>query len=225
MPDIPIYKYTPLPALEVKITIPFDDYEAYIKKEPEVHGVKWVYKSYRCASGLMSKDIIYKSDSWPKYYQHHRAGTPRKRTRDNMENPPVQKELKKIDCKAKFQISFDPADPSDKTIIAISRRSLVILVDEFRTSVTCSRCHGTLEKKYTRQKEGEEHCKYLIYCLKVFPTCLDGKKIWHRDVNAAINIKDIMMDYINSQYDIKSRHPSLCRGTPPAVILPTATSS
>ncbi|KAI8064975.1 hypothetical protein BDF21DRAFT_427530, partial [Thamnidium elegans] len=33
-----------------------------------------------------------------------------------MENPPVQKELKKIDCKAKFQISFDPADPSDVNI-------------------------------------------------------------------------------------------------------------
>ncbi|KAI8064976.1 hypothetical protein BDF21DRAFT_402388 [Thamnidium elegans] len=98
----------------------------------------------------------------------------------------------------------------------------VILVDEFRTSVTCSRCHGTLEKKYTRCTNIIER---IVYCLKVFPTCLDGKKIWHRDVNAAINIKDIMMDYINSQYDIKSRHPSLCRGTPPAVILPTATSS
>ncbi|KAI8090798.1 hypothetical protein BDF21DRAFT_412190 [Thamnidium elegans] len=64
-----------------------------------------------------------------------------------------------------------------KTVIAISRRSLVILVDEFRTSVTCSRCHGTLEKKYRRKKEGEEHYKSLIYCLKVCPTCLDGKKI------------------------------------------------
>ncbi|KAG2236384.1 hypothetical protein INT48_008366 [Thamnidium elegans] len=109
--------------------------------------------------------------------------------------------------------------PVKKAIIAISRRSLVILVDEFRTSVTCSRCHSTLKKKYRRQKEGGE-----IYCLKVCPTCLDGKKIWPRGVNAAINIKGIMMDYINSQYDIKSRHPSLCRGTPPAVILPTATS-
>ncbi|KAI8075762.1 hypothetical protein BDF21DRAFT_423619 [Thamnidium elegans] len=112
-----------------------------------------------------------------------------------------------------------------KTITAISRRSLVILVDKFRTSVTCSRCHSTSEKKYRRQKEGEEHYKYLIYRLKVFPTCLDGKKIWHRDVNAAINNEGIMMDYINSQYDIKSRHPSLYRGTPPAVIITTATSS
>ncbi|KAI8054782.1 hypothetical protein BDF21DRAFT_431043 [Thamnidium elegans] len=46
-----------------------------------------------------------------------------------------------------------------KAIIAISRRSLVILVDEFRTSVTCSRCHSTLKKKYRRQKEGEESYK------------------------------------------------------------------
>ncbi|KAI8054746.1 hypothetical protein BDF21DRAFT_403837 [Thamnidium elegans] len=63
------------------------------------------------------------------------------------------------------------------------------------------------------QKEGEERYKSLI-C----PTCLDGKKIWPRGVNTAINIKGIMMDYINSQYDINSRHPSLCRGTPPAHI-------
>ncbi|KAI8054747.1 hypothetical protein BDF21DRAFT_468054 [Thamnidium elegans] len=77
MSDIPIYKYIPLPVLKVKITISFDDYEAYIKKEPEVHGVKW-------------------SESWSKYYQCHCAGTPRKRTRDEIENPtkkrPVQKE-------------------------------------------------------------------------------------------------------------------------------------
>ncbi|KAI8090681.1 hypothetical protein BDF21DRAFT_460106 [Thamnidium elegans] len=89
MSDIPIYKYTPLPALEVKITIPFDDYEAYIKKELEVHGVK--------------------SESWSKYYQCHRARTPRKRTRDEMENP-----IKKRP--AKFQVSFDPADPSNVSI-------------------------------------------------------------------------------------------------------------
>ncbi|KAG2233483.1 hypothetical protein INT48_003189, partial [Thamnidium elegans] len=40
--------------------------------------------------------------------------------------------------------------PVKKTITAISRRSLVILVDKFRTSVTCSRCHSTSEKKYRR---------------------------------------------------------------------------
>ncbi|KAI8082041.1 hypothetical protein BDF21DRAFT_416996, partial [Thamnidium elegans] len=71
--------------------------------------------------------------------------------------------------------------PVKKTIIAISSKSLVILLDEFRTSVICSRRHGTLEKKYRRKKEGEKHYKSLIYCLKVCPTCLDGKKIRHRD--------------------------------------------
>ncbi|KAI8088363.1 hypothetical protein BDF21DRAFT_334408, partial [Thamnidium elegans] len=51
-----------------------------------------------------------------KYYQCHRAGSARKRTRIGMENTtkkrPIQKESKKIDCK----LSFNPAEPSNVTI-------------------------------------------------------------------------------------------------------------
>ncbi|KAI8054865.1 hypothetical protein BDF21DRAFT_497987 [Thamnidium elegans] len=108
MSAIPVYQYTPLPALEVKITIPFDDYEAYIKKEPEVRGVTWVYKSYSCASGLPI-EYIDKSESWSKYYQCHRARAPRKRTRDEMGNSTKKRP-------AKFQVSFGPADPSNVSI-------------------------------------------------------------------------------------------------------------
>ncbi|CEJ03422.1 hypothetical protein RMCBS344292_17407 [Rhizopus microsporus] len=35
---------------------------------------------------------------------------------------------------------------------ALAQRALVIPVDEFRTSVTCSKCHRRLENKYERQK-------------------------------------------------------------------------
>lgn len=53
------FKSTHLPALEVKIKIPFDNYEDYIKKEREVHGVKWIYKSSRCISRITRKGFVY----------------------------------------------------------------------------------------------------------------------------------------------------------------------
>ncbi|KAG2231615.1 hypothetical protein INT48_006371 [Thamnidium elegans] len=40
--------------------------------------------------------------------------------------------------------------PVPKTMVAIAKKSLAALVDEFRTSVTCSKCHGTLDKKYRK---------------------------------------------------------------------------
>ncbi|KAL4214066.1 hypothetical protein AB4K20DRAFT_1973700 [Rhizopus microsporus] len=42
--------------------------------------------------------------------------------------------------------------PVKKVQRALAQKALVIPVDEFRTSVTCSKCHRRLEKKYERQK-------------------------------------------------------------------------
>ncbi|KAI8063955.1 hypothetical protein BDF21DRAFT_466637 [Thamnidium elegans] len=42
--------------------------------------------------------------------------------------------------------------PVKKTMVAIAKKSLAALVDEFRTSVTCSKCHGTLDKKYRKKR-------------------------------------------------------------------------
>ncbi|KAI8075692.1 hypothetical protein BDF21DRAFT_423488 [Thamnidium elegans] len=61
---------------------------------------------------------------------------------------------------ASLQGTMKTYTPVLKTITAISRRSLVVLVDEFRTSVTCSRCRGILKRKYRPQKEGEERYKW-----------------------------------------------------------------
>jgi transposase len=38
-----------------------------------------------------------------------------------------------------------------KTLEAIAKQALVILIDEFRTSVTCSTCHSELENSYREQ--------------------------------------------------------------------------
>ncbi|CEG64498.1 hypothetical protein RMATCC62417_01459 [Rhizopus microsporus] len=42
--------------------------------------------------------------------------------------------------------------PVKKVQRALAQRALVIPVDEFRTSVACSKCHRRLENKYERQK-------------------------------------------------------------------------
>ncbi|ORE17776.1 hypothetical protein BCV71DRAFT_124204 [Rhizopus microsporus] len=52
--------------------------------------------------------------------------------------------------------------PVKKVQRALAQRALVIPVDEFRTSVTCSKCHRRLENKYERQKLVCNHKKKFV---------------------------------------------------------------
>ncbi|PHZ09297.1 uncharacterized protein RHIMIDRAFT_315546 [Rhizopus microsporus ATCC 52813] len=144
--------------------------------------------------------------------------------------------------------------PVKKVQRALAQRALVIPVDEFRTSVNCSKCHRRLENKYERQKLVCNHKKKkvrlrgekkmllydvwtmtrglfvvhrsahkenpavsyppVMYQLKhchLCPAVNDRDIVWQRDVNAALNIRSILMSYIESNYSILSRHPSLKR--------------
>ncbi|KAG1456331.1 hypothetical protein G6F57_015123 [Rhizopus arrhizus] len=126
--------------------------------------------------------------------------------------------------------------PVKKVQRALAQRALVILVDEFRTSVACSKCHRRLENKYERQKLVCNHKKkkvrlivgrtsecsqrepssylLIIYQLKscqLCPTTNDCDIVWQRDINAALNILSILVSYVESNYSILSRHPSLKR--------------
>ncbi|CEG64206.1 hypothetical protein RMATCC62417_01224 [Rhizopus microsporus] len=56
------------------------------------------------------------------------------------------------------KVGYTPI-PVKKVQRALAQRALVIPVDEFRTSVTCSKCHRRLENKYERQKLGCNHKK------------------------------------------------------------------
>ncbi|CEI91939.1 hypothetical protein RMCBS344292_06215 [Rhizopus microsporus] len=121
------------------------------------------------------------------------------------------------------------------------KRALVIPVDEFRTSVTCSKCHRRLENKYERQKlvcnhkkkkvrlQGEKNATLrclddnkrivdrtsecpqresnsyppVIYQLKHCQLCSvanDRDIVWQRDINAALNIRSILVSYVESNY-------------------------
>ncbi|GAA5799662.1 hypothetical protein HPULCUR_005078 [Helicostylum pulchrum] len=71
---------------------------------------------------------------------------------------------------------------------AIATKALVIPVDEFRTSVTCSHCFGRLE------------------------TTPDERLYWNRDVNAASNIRQILTAYVEQGFDLESRPEQLSRG-------------
>ncbi|CEJ01240.1 hypothetical protein RMCBS344292_15274 [Rhizopus microsporus] len=136
--------------------------------------------------------------------------------------------------------------PVKKVQRALAQRALVIPVDEFRTSVTCSKCHRRLENKYERQKlekvrlQGEKNATLrclndnkrivgrtsecpqrepnsyppVIYQLKhcqLCPAANDRDIVWQRDINAALNIRSILVTYVESNYSILSRHPSLKR--------------
>ncbi|CEI87241.1 hypothetical protein RMCBS344292_01658 [Rhizopus microsporus] len=132
------------------------------------------------------------------------------------------------------------------------QRALVIPIDEFRTSMTCSKCHRRLKNRYERQRlvcnhkkkkvrlKGEKNatlrclddnkrivCRTsecsqrepssyppVIYQLKhcqLCPAANDRDIVWQRDVNAALNIRFILVSYVESNYSILSRHPSLKR--------------
>ncbi|GAA5804344.1 hypothetical protein HPULCUR_009832 [Helicostylum pulchrum] len=71
---------------------------------------------------------------------------------------------------------------------AVATKALVIPVDEFRTSVTCSHCFGRLE------------------------TTPDERLYWNRDVNAASNIRQILTAYVEQGFDLESRPEQLSRG-------------
>ncbi|CEJ02595.1 hypothetical protein RMCBS344292_16595 [Rhizopus microsporus] len=54
----------------------------------------------------------------------------------------------------------------------------------------------------------------VIYQLKhcqLCPAANDRVIVWQRDVNAALNIHSILVSYVESNYSILSRHPSLKR--------------
>ncbi|GAA5810883.1 hypothetical protein MFLAVUS_004311 [Mucor flavus] len=62
----------------------------------------------------------------------------------------------------------------------------------------------------------------IIYPLKLCRQCLTGKDtdrnlLWDRDINAALNIRLILEDYINSGYNINSRHATLKRMRDPTL--------
>ncbi|KAI8882930.1 hypothetical protein K501DRAFT_273169 [Backusella circina FSU 941] len=105
-----------------------------------------------------------------------------------------------------------------KTLQAIAKKALVVLINEYKTPITCSTCHNPLDNVYSSEDFKCEHIltafiiiekEQLKYPLKLCPSCSDGTKtlFWNRDVNAAINIRDVLMYYINSGFNVDSlRH-------------------
>ncbi|KAI8375627.1 hypothetical protein EDC96DRAFT_571724 [Choanephora cucurbitarum] len=120
---------------------------------------------------------------------------------------------------------------------AIAEKAIVIPVDEFRTSVSCCHCHQRLDlvrapmyvcnhckKKHRSGSFGGnmfesrstakcyDNCA--IYPLKLCPQCPainNASLFWNRDVNAATNIRSILVEYILSDYVLKSRPAALTR--------------
>ncbi|ORE03205.1 hypothetical protein BCV72DRAFT_244565 [Rhizopus microsporus var. microsporus] len=84
-----------------------------------------------------------------------------------------------------------------RTQRALAKKATIISIDESRTSITCCKCHRKLDQKYEAQtlvcnhsvqKEGQalKHCK-------LCPAANGQDIVWQRDINAAINIRSILI--------------------------------
>lgn len=88
------------------------------------------------------------------------------------------------------------------------------MVDEFRTSAMCSQCGNLLVTPRApapvEEETAEERLTRLrtTYPLKQCHTC---NTVWNRDYNASRNIAQILIRYIESEYDINSRPAHLTR--------------
>lgn len=87
----------------------------------------------------------------------------------------------------------------------------VKLVDEFRTSKCCCKCDSVLEQKFHPQicKRPGKYFGKQIKChgLTRCTTCLNGVRLWNRDLNAALNIYRVAEQILSGL----PRPPGLCR--------------
>ncbi|CEG82009.1 hypothetical protein RMATCC62417_16141 [Rhizopus microsporus] len=156
---------------------------------------------------------------------------------------------------------FTPSS-SKKLRRHLSKKAVVILVDEYKTSKICSHRQTELysipvpergyncshkkkkrlphEKNASRKCLGEVNgheqvlCRFsacqaktqtastpIIYPLKLYRQCLAGNSggnlVWNRDVNAALNIRLILVIYVQSGCNINTRPAALNRVFEPAL--------
>ncbi|GAA5807560.1 hypothetical protein MFLAVUS_000925 [Mucor flavus] len=107
---------------------------------------------------------------------------------------------------------------------AISQKAIVLLVDEFRTSITRCHCHSRMENVYypglTAIRQPMLQCNHrqpskyqLVYPLKLCPQCSVERQAlyWNRDINTACNIRNIVTRYITASYNLDSRPEQFSR--------------
>jgi hypothetical protein len=76
------------------------------------------------------------------------------------------------------------------------RRDVVFVsIDEFRSSMLCSRCHSVLKPMIARSTSTLLQHYEPVYSVRVCPNC--SHRMWNRDVNAAINLLKIF-EYAHS---------------------------
>ncbi|KAI9477715.1 MAG: hypothetical protein EXX96DRAFT_223536 [Benjaminiella poitrasii] len=108
MSNIPVYHYVGIPSFE--FCLPVDQYEDYIKQEPEIHGVKWVYKL--CYPPKVTVEMRRNLDCpWTTTMNDTVLGLQERKLVESKELPfpeDLQKASKKVGCKARLSISFRP---------------------------------------------------------------------------------------------------------------------
>jgi hypothetical protein len=89
----------------------------------------------------------------------------------------------------------------------INKKLTTITVDEYKTSVTCFKCHNILKNFYDKSREKSIH--RLLVCYEGESSQNKINSYVARDFNAAVNIRNIAIDMINK----KPRPDAFCRTT------------
>ncbi|CEI86956.1 hypothetical protein RMCBS344292_01378 [Rhizopus microsporus] len=108
----------------------------------------------------------------------------------------------------------------DKSLFAITSKQIIVfekvrLRGEKNASLRCLDDNKRIVCR-TSECAQSEPSSYppVIYQLKhchLCPAVNDYDIVWQRDINAALNIRSILVSYVESNYSILSRHPSLKR--------------
>ena len=77
----------------------------------------------------------------------------------------------------------------------VRRDAVFVSIDEFRSSMLCSRCHSVLKPMLARSTSTLLLHYEPVYSVRVCPNC--SHRMWNRDVNAAINLLNIF-EYAHS---------------------------
>ena len=91
----------------------------------------------------------------------------------------------------------------------INKKITTITVDEYKTSVTCFKCHNILQNFIGEIKNKKKKIHRLLVCYGGESSPNKINSYVARDFNAAVNIRNIAIDMING----KPRPAAFCRTT------------
>ncbi|KAI8379000.1 hypothetical protein BD560DRAFT_389237 [Blakeslea trispora] len=114
MSSLLLHTYAPIETN--RITMSVSEYEAFIQREPEIRGIKWLFHQQLHYGNSPTNKYRPKTDKlWTRYYRCHRYGSYKKRPGSGAIRP-VQRASKKIGCSGSLEVTCFIKDPTTVSI-------------------------------------------------------------------------------------------------------------